>query len=193
MKKLWHLSEYCALAFLLMWIIGFIVFCLYALSFKYSEALSTNAIVVLTGGMDRIKTGIDLMPDHPNAKLLISGVNKEVKPENILRQIPPELQLKTTLGYQATDTQGNALEVNDFITKNNIKSILLVTSFYHMPRSIFEITMQNETVDIYPYPVFPQSFNNSVDWLKTRYAWLLFIEYHKFIFVHTFNFLRKAF
>ena len=53
-----------------------------------------------------------------------------------------------------------------------------------MPRSMFEILKHTPHLTIVPYPVFPKSFNNSVEWIKTRYAWLLFIEYHKFIVVH---------
>ena len=53
-----------------------------------------------------------------------------------------------------------------------------------MPRSVFEINRKNKTLKIAPMPVFPTEFNNSVNWIKTRYAWLLFIEYHKFVFVN---------
>ena len=97
-----------------------------------------------------------------------------------------ETKAKITLGYTAENTRGNAQEINDWIQGKNIHSIILVTSFYHMPRSVFEMLQANSRLKIIPWPVFPQSFNQSVDWVKTRYAWLLFIEYHKFLYIHVF-------
>ena len=84
----------------------------------------------------------------------------------------------------AQDTRGNAKETAAWIQKNQVKSIILITSFYHMPRSIFEVLKETPDLRIIPQPVFPKSFNNSVDWIRTRYAWLLFIEYHKFLATH---------
>lgn len=183
-KKLFHLSAYFALLALMLWIIGFVVFCLYALSFKYSPQERSDAIVVLTGGNNRIKTAVELMQEQKASYLLISGVNKQVSEKKLLKNVPLELHPRITLGYNAENTQGNAQEINDWIKGKHIHSIILVTSFYHMPRSILEMTQANALLQIMPWPVFPKSFNNSVDWIKTRYAWLLFIEYHKFLFVH---------
>ena len=114
--------------------------------------------------------------------MLISGVHKEVSKQKLFPDVEDNILDKITLGYMALNTKGNAKEVNDWIKEKNIQSILLVTSFYHMPRSIFEIQQLNKEIQIAPLPVFPKSFKNSVDWIKTRYAWLLFIEYHKVIY-----------
>jgi uncharacterized SAM-binding protein YcdF (DUF218 family) len=164
------------------WFIGFLFFCLYALSFKYAPQTHSDAVVVLTGGSNRIKTGLQLIQEKKADYLLISGVNKEVTKSKLFKNTSDDILNKITLGYEALDTKGNAKEVDSWIKEKNIKSILLVTSFYHMPRSIFEITQLNKNIQINPLPVFPKSFNSSVDWIKTRYAWLLFIEYHKVIF-----------
>lgn len=169
--------------FLMFWFIGFLFFCLYTLSFKYAPQTHSDAIVVLTGGSNRIHTGLKLIKEQKAEYMLISGVYKDVTKQKLFPNTPAQITDKITLGYKALNTKGNAAEVNDWIQEKNIKSILLVTSFYHMPRSIFEIQKQNKDITIYPLPVFPKSFNNSVDWIKTRYAWLLFIEYHKVIFI----------
>ena len=163
------------------WIIGFGIFCLYALSFKFQPAEKTDAIVVLTGGGERIQTALGLLKDHYADHLLISGVHQSVKPADLTGDLNPDLAAHITLGYQAQDTRGNARETADFINDNNIKTLLLVTSFYHMPRSVFEVLKEAPDVQIIPLPVFPKSFNDSVDWIRTRYAWLLFVEYHKFL------------
>lgn len=179
-----HLCLYAILLICVGWIIGFCAFTLYALSFKLTPQEAGEAVVVLTGGTDRIETGIRLLDEKKADYLLISGVNKQVLPNEILRKAPAHLTDKITLGYVAETTAENAIEIADWVRHKNIKSIILVTSFYHMPRSVFEILKLSPDLTIIPYPVFPKSFGNSVDWIKTRYAWLLLIEYHKFIIVH---------
>ena len=179
-----HLCLYTILLTLLVWVLGFVCFSLYALSFKFAPQPQTEGIVALTGGTDRITTSIRLLEEKNTGDLLISGVNKQVQPSEILRMVPSHLTDKITLGYLAETTAENAIETTNWIRQKNINSIVLVTSFYHMPRSIFEILKHTPHLTIVPYPVFPKSFNNSVEWIKTRYAWLLFIEYHKFIVVH---------
>ena len=184
MKKILnHLCLYTGLLAFMAWVIGFCIFVLYTLSFKYTDNVSTDAVVALTGGTDRIKTAVQALDTTGADYLLISGVNKKVTPDQILKWIPEHLINKVTLGYLAEDTVGNADETAVWIQRKNITSILLVTSFYHMPRSRFEILKKAPNLTIIPHPVFPKSFDDSVDWIKTRYAWLLFIEYHKFLAV----------
>lgn len=184
MKHLWHLFLYCfALAFS-SWLIGFAIFCIYTFSLQSKNNTSQEAVVVLTGGNKRIETALNIFKNQKATYMLISGVNRQVTKEKLLKDVPEEIKQKITLGYEAENTVGNALEINRWIQGKNISSILLVTSFYHMPRSIFEIGQKNPQLNIAPWPVFPAQFDNSVDWVKTRYAWQLFLEYHKFIFVH---------
>lgn len=166
------------------WALGFCVFVLYALSFHFTDTEKTDAIVVLTGGADRISTAVELLQQQQSEHLLISGMNKQVLPMEMFKHFPTSAVKKITLGYFATTTAENALESATWVKQKGATSILLVTSFYHMPRSILEMTHATPNLKIIPYPVFPKSFGNSVDWIKTRYAWLLFIEYHKFITVY---------
>ncbi len=184
MKHFWHLALYCTLIVSTIWLIGFAVFCGYALSLQSDSLEKRDAVVVLTGGSNRIETGLRLMKQQDADYLLISGVNKKVSSNKLLKKVPQEERKKITLGYNAENTIGNAKEINRWVQYKKINSVLLVTSFYHMPRSIFEINKINPQLKIAPRPVFPKAFGNSVDWIKTRYAWLLFIEYNKFIFVH---------
>ena len=190
-KKLLNLAIYFSSLALMLWIIGFVVFCLYALSFRFVPEKHSDAIVVLTGGTNRIKTGLSLMQKMNAEYMLISGVNKNVKQTELFPNMDEKELKKITLGYEALDTVGNAQEIKSWIKEKEIKSILIVTSFYHMPRSIFEIKKVVKNVRIMPWTVFPQSFSESVDWIKTKYAWLLFTEYHKYIFVQLKYLIRK--
>ena len=174
------------------WLIGFAGFCLYALSFKFQEAEHTDAIVVLTGGGERVSTALHLLEEHYADYLLISGVHPSVKIEDLTKGLPQEVRNRITLDYVAQDTRGNAKETAAWIAKNKVKSVILITSFYHMPRSIFEVLKESPDLHIIPQPVFPKSFDNSVDWIRTRYAWLLFIEYHKFLATHLQNLFERT-
>ncbi len=183
-KLVRQLLFYLTMIGLSVWLIGFCLFSLYALSFRFTPATPTDAIVVLTGGDNRINTALDLLKDHYAPNLLISGVNKAVRHHDLIPDLPPDLADNVTLGYHAKDTKGNARETATWIRDKKVNSVLLVTSFYHMPRSVFEVLNQNPDLKIIPLPVFPKSFGDSVDWIRTRYAWLLFVEYHKFMIVH---------
>ena len=182
---------YVGILILSVWIIGFGCFCLYALSLRFQPAEQTDAIVVLTGGGYRVQTALDLLKEKYADNLLISGVHETVKKEDLTKTLSKELAKNVTLGYLAKDTKGNAKETADWTKEKNIHSILLVTSFYHMPRSIFEVLKVSPELKIIPLPVFPKSFNDSVDWIRTRYAWLLFVEYHKFIAARILSFFER--
>ena len=184
---------YICILCLTVWIIGFGIFCLYALSFKFQPAEKTDAIVVLTGGGERVQTALNLLTDKYSENLLISGVNQSVKKSDLIGSLPPELAEHVTLGYQAQNTRGNAKEVADWVRGKKIQTILLVTSFYHMPRSVFEVLKESPNLKVIPLPVFPKSFNDSVDWIRTRYAWLLFVEYHKFIATKLQNYTERIY
>ncbi len=189
--KLKSLSSYFALLFLSFWVIGFVFFALYSFSLKYTKPQKADAIVVLTGSADRINTAFQLLQDNKAEKLFISGVNSKVSIGALFQKIDENMVNRIHLGYKADNTYENAMETNLWLQQNNISSILLVTSFYHMPRSIFEIKERIKNVEIIPYPVFPKQLNTN--WLHTRSAWLLFEEYNKFIIVSIRSFLRRLF
>ncbi|MDY6407309.1 MAG: YdcF family protein [Pseudomonadota bacterium] len=176
-----------------LWLIGFVGFCLYALSFKFQPAEHADAIVVLTGGGERIQKSLTLLKDNYANYLLISGVHPSVRLKDLTHNLAPDMKHRITLDYIAQDTRGNARQTAEWIHKNGINSILLITSFYHMPRSIFEVLKICPNLHIIPLPVFPKSFDDSVDWIRTRYAWLLFIEYHKFMATHLQDLIERIF
>ena len=73
------------------WFIGFLFFCLYALSFKYAPQTHSDAVVVLTGGSNRIKTGLQLIQEKKADYLLISGVNKEVTKSKLFKNTSDDI------------------------------------------------------------------------------------------------------
>ena len=154
---------------------------------KYRPLEKADAIVALTGGSDRIKEAIQLLGEEHAPYLFISGVDKNVTGYHLLKEVDPKWQDKIELGHWAKTTHMNAIETAEWINENQIKSIILVTSFYHMPRSLLEIKGIIPDLKVVPYAVFPKSFGESTDWIHTRYAWQLFLEYHKFLIVYFFK------
>ena len=176
---------YISLLLICLWVIGFGIFCLITFSFQYQTTQdSPNAIVVLTGGQDRIATALDELGKNPDASLLISGMYHNKKSQ-FLQKIAPSVAQRITLGYRATNTAENAIETAQWIKDKNPQQILLITSFYHMPRALLHVKNQIPSfVKVIPLAVYPKTFSEPQQWIKTRYAWLLFLEYNKYILTY---------
>lgn len=141
-------------------------------------AEKTDAIIVLTGGDKRVNTGLDLLEDGKADYLLISGVNPQVKTEELIalwngdhEKVMPRI----TLGYNADSTAANAVESQEWIKKNNIHSIRLVTANYHMTRSMLMFRQAMPDLIIIKHPVIPPDFT---PW-KEQFWPLTFSEYNK--------------
>lgn len=117
----------------------------------------TDAIIVLTGGNGRVQEGVALLDKKMAQKLFISGVNEKVKIEDLVQGRP--IPCCITLGYSATNTEGNAMESAQWIAQNKVKSIRLVTSNYHMVRARLIFGSIAENLDVIPHPVAPDNFD----------------------------------
>ena len=135
----------------------------------------TDALIVATGGQNRILEGVRLLDDKKAKLLLISGVNEGVHVETLTGPNPP---CCITLGYRAQNTRENAQESLDWIKKNNVKSFRLITSDYHMPRAYLEFRhLLGDDIEILKHPVREKRHKVfSRDFLK-----LVFEEYHKYL------------
>lgn len=152
----------------------------------------TDAIVVLTGGSLRIKTGFKLLSQNAAEKLLVSGVDKSVKIDEILRVTgitADAMACCVTLGYKADDTGSNASESANWVRSNKIGSIRLVTSGYHMPRSLLEFRAALPGVEIVPHPVFPPNVMIDEWWRRPGTASLVIGEYSKYLLAAARNWL----
>ncbi len=147
------------------------------------RATHTDAIVVLTGGSERIETGLQLLGDGLAERLFVSGVGEQVKTGDFLPQaknLPNELRDNVTVGKTAGNTPGNALETAAWARSMNVHSIRLVTAAYHMRRSLLEFHAAMPGVMIVPHAVFPP--NVKTDWWRwPGTASLIAREYTKYI------------
>lgn len=163
----------------LMWGCGFIVFAGTVSAMAEPEVIEpTDAIIVLTGGTNRVARGLDLLAEGKAQDLLISGVHKDVKLQELLgiwgyKSALPDCCI--TLGREAGNTIGNAIEAHKWIEKTDAKSVRLITANYHMPRALVEFRHMLPGITIVPHPVIPENFSP-----KHAEFWkLTFLEYHK--------------
>jgi uncharacterized SAM-binding protein YcdF (DUF218 family) len=102
----------------------------------------TEAIVVLTGGTGRLDRGFELMQRSLSRQMLISGVARTVRPEELATAYNVEPSLFAcciTLGREAFDTRSNADEVAHWLERRHVRSIRLVTNDLHMRRAQYEL------------------------------------------------------
>lgn len=116
-----------------------------------------DAIVVLTGGArTRLETGVRLLQEGHGRRLLISGVNPDVRDAELFTLLGVDEDLSACcvdLGRTAQDTLGNAAETAAWTKRNGFRRILLVTDDYHMPRSLAELRLAAPEADFIAYPV----------------------------------------
>lgn len=144
----------------------------------------TDAIVVLTGGSLRLETGFELLSRRLAKKLFVSGVRRGVQIEELLRVTgltAEDMECCITLGYKAGDTGENARESASWLKANDIRSIRLVTSGYHMPRSLLEFSGTVPAVEIVPHPVFAEHVMLDEWWRRPGTAGLVMAEYNKYL------------
>jgi uncharacterized SAM-binding protein YcdF (DUF218 family) len=157
----------------LVWVIGFLWFVV-ALPQPEEGAAKTDAVIVLTGGPGRIARGLEVLDKDLADKLLVSGVDPEVRPQEFAVQFgvsPEEMACCVTLGFAAVDTRSNAAETAKWVAQNEVRSLRLVTTDWHMRRAAGELDRTlPETVTVVRDAVPSQPDFGT-----------LFLEYHKLI------------
>ena len=144
----------------------------------------TDAIVVLTGGSERLAAGLELLAEGKAGKLFVSGVYHSVDVRELLRVTrlkPAEAECCIVLGYAADNTIGNAAETAAWMRAEHFTSLRLVTANYHLRRSLLEFRMAFPEAEIVPHPVVPAAVRVSDWWLWRRTTGLIVTEYNKYL------------
>jgi uncharacterized SAM-binding protein YcdF (DUF218 family) len=164
-----------------LWAIGFAAFAGYVGAMREPrDAEKTDAIIALTGGTNRLARALELLSDGRAKNLLISGVGKEARLDDLVKiwgYRKPLPDCCIDLGFEAENTLGNAREAREWAKRNDVRSLRLVTATYHMPRALFEFRVAMPDVRILSHPVIPEGFQPD-----DRTFWqLCFLEYHKLL------------
>ncbi|MYL96172.1 YdcF family protein [Novosphingobium sp. FGD1] len=158
---------------LLVWLFGFLWFAI-ALPGPLPASQRTDVIIVLTGSSGRIEHALKVLEEGKAPDLLVSGVDREVRPREFAAQfsVPPRLmKCCVTLGYRAYDTRSNAIEAAQWVEEHGAKSVRLVTADWHMRRAALELGRE-----------FPEGVRIERDGVPSRPSLgALFLEYHKLL------------
>ncbi len=149
---------------------------------------TTDAIVVLTGGSQRIQVGLRLLAAGKAKKLFVSGVYPTVDVPALLhaeRQAPDPVQCCIVLGHIADNTYGNAQETATWMREEGYRSLRLVTASYHMRRALLEFARAMPDVRVIPNPVFPENVKQGRWWAWPGTFGLIVGEYDKYMYAVT--------
>lgn len=167
-------------------IAGFFIFAHYVSVMPVSSSRAADGIVALTGGEDRIAEAVRLLAGGKAKRLLISGVNPTTNKPQLLSLNADAGSDKflfrccVDLGKTALNTEDNAFETTEWVRKRGFRSLILVTSNYHMPRSLVELRQAMPDVELIPYPV--KSSKLEAEWWRdSRTSWVLAKEYVKLV------------
>ncbi len=145
---------------------------------------NADGIVVLTGGASRISDAIELLAMGHGRRLLISGVHRTTSTAEIARINPRYEGLVSCcvdLDHSAINTTGNAIETRRWANDRRFSSLIVVTSAYHMPRTMAELARQMPDVTLVPFPVVTEKLRNEPWWASGATARLILSEYTKFV------------
>jgi uncharacterized SAM-binding protein YcdF (DUF218 family) len=163
---------------------GFIAFASCASRPSAAQVEGADGIVVLTGGEHRLSEAARLLSEGRGQRLLISGANRRATAEDLHRSSGLDAVLfrsKVDIGYAAHDTVGNADETRAWARAHGFSRLIIVTSSYHMPRTLAELGRAMPHVMLLPYPVISSHFHTDRWWTDGATARLLFSEYVKFL------------
>ena len=157
---------------------------------KYNNTKSSN-IVILTGGTNRIKDGLNIINHFDKSKrtkfkILVSGTGKGFSKNSLIKQIGPSFNPKLIecciyLDSVSKNTFTNAIETSKWANRNDLKEFILITSNYHMPRAILEFKNVMPNHKIYTFPITPRK-HNIKEWMRSYETFsLIFKEFCKYI------------
>ena len=164
--------------------LGFIGFLSQLRGAEEKPARNADGIVVLTGGSSRVSDAMELLAAGYGKRLLISGVHPTNNVSDISRTLPDNHKLLTCcvdLDRSAIDTRGNAAETRRWAKERGFKSLIVVTSNYHMPRAIVELSHAMPDVTLIPFVVVGERWRDEAWWTSGATLRLLLSEYAKYV------------
>ncbi|MFP3920387.1 MAG: YdcF family protein [Dichotomicrobium sp.] len=146
--------------------------------------VKADAIVVLTGGESRVTEAVRLLASERGRRLLISGVHPKTTGA-MLRRVNPEARRLfdccIDLDRNARDTIENADGTRRWLAQRRFRSVIVVTSSYHMPRGLVELRRALPELKLIPYPVVPAKLRLDAWWRHPKTFSLVASEFVKYL------------
>lgn len=143
-----------------------------------------DGIVALTGGAERLSDALRLLASGRGKRLLISGVHPETTERELSRALPDYAAFArccVDLGRRALNTAGNAIETRRWMRGHGFRSLIVVTSGYHMPRTMMELAREMPNVELIPYAVVTDRLGSEPWWRDGETTRVLVYEYVKYL------------
>src|SRR3977135_562815 len=164
--------------------IGFVGFLSQLRAVEVSPSSKADGIVVLTGGSSRVSDAMELLAGGYGKRLLISGVHPTNAASDISRSLSDNQSLLSCcvdLDRSAVNTRSNAAETRRWARDRGFKSLIVVTSNYHMPRAIVELSHAMPDVALIPFAVVGDKWRDEPWWTSGPTLRLLLSEYVKYV------------
>src|SRR4051812_13444139 len=164
--------------------IGFVGFLSQLRAVEVNPTSKADGIVVLTGGSSRVSDAMELLAGGYGKRLLISGVHRTNAASDISRSLPDNHALLgccVDLDRSAVNTRSNAAETRRWVRERGFRSLIVVTSNYHMPRAIVELSHAMPDVELIPFSVIGDKWRDEPWWTSGATLRLLLSEYVKYV------------
>jgi uncharacterized SAM-binding protein YcdF (DUF218 family) len=164
--------------------VGFLAFLSQLRGTEVRPDRKADGIVVLTGGSSRLSDGMELLAAGYGRRLLISGVHPTNAASDISRSLTENrsyLNCCVDLDHSAINTRSNAAETRRWARERGFKSLIVVTSNYHMPRAIVELSHAMPDIELIPYAVIGDRWREEPWWTSSVTLRLLLSEYVKYV------------
>jgi len=164
--------------------LGFVAFLSQLRETEIKPDRRADGIVVLTGGSSRVSDAMELLAAGYGRRLLISGVHRSSAVSDISRSLSEHqsfLNCCVDLDRSAVNTRSNAAQTRLWVQERGFRSLIVVTSNYHMPRAIFELSHALPDIVLIPYPVVGEKWRDEPWWTSSGTVRLLLSEYLKYV------------
>jgi uncharacterized SAM-binding protein YcdF (DUF218 family) len=163
---------------------GFVAFLSQVHGVEVKPSRNADGIVVLTGGSSRVSDAMELLAAGYGKRLLISGVHPTNAASDISRSLPDNqslLRCCVDLDRSAVNTRSNAAETRRWAHERGFKSLIVVTSNYHMPRAIVELSHAMPDITLIPFVVVGDKWREEPWWSNGGTLRLVLSEYVKYV------------
>ncbi len=149
----------------------------YSLSTIYSTTVLPNkpgAVIVFCGEPNRVVSAFKIAQSIGCANLIISGTQQEMDVLKPFLKNKPDIQIQ--MDYYAQTTDANARNTALIVKRLGAKSVVLVTSWYHLSRAAFLMRLYLVGSGVKVYPVAAEErparfWDEGQFWLESVKFW----------------------